>query len=134
GPASPTYGQAPSYGQVSPAPSYGAPSPSPGHGQAPASPAPWSPAQGSPGMDSAAGRTASTGRAAETPPKGLVARSWWVGCIVRLRGAWRVAARCVLRVRLSDGQGQAHGADPAAPRTSVVAEETTDTHTWDTPA
>src|SRR5690625_7409361 len=68
-----TYGQAPSYGQVSPAPSYGAPSPSPGYGQAPASPAPWSPAQGSPGM----GRTASTGRAAETPQKGLVARFGW---------------------------------------------------------
>src|SRR5690625_2368914 len=134
GPASPTYGQAPSYGQVSPAPSYGAPSPSPGYGQAPASPAPWSPAQGSPGMDSAVGSTASTGRAAETPQKGLVARFWWVGCIVLFLGAVLFAALIVLIILLSDGQGQAHGADPAAPRTSVVAEETTDTHTWDTPA
>src|SRR5690625_1568634 len=113
GPASPTYGQAPSYGQVSPAPSYGAPSPSPGHGQAPASPAPWSPAQGSPGMDSAAGWTASTGRAAETPQKGLVARFWWVGCIVLFLGAVLFAALIVLIILLSDGQGQAHGADPA---------------------
>ncbi|WP_193104528.1 hypothetical protein [Brachybacterium sp. FME24] len=66
------------YGQASPAPGYGQQSPAPGYGQGSASDYPAPPGYG---QDSANGWTATTAPG-EAPKKGVIARFWWVGCIV----------------------------------------------------
>lgn len=64
------------YGQASPNHGYGQPSPNHGYGQA-------SPNQGYGSPDSASSWTATTG-SEDAPKKGVVARFWWVGCLVLL--------------------------------------------------
>ncbi|MGO3291920.1 MAG: hypothetical protein ACTIMB_04420 [Brachybacterium alimentarium] len=102
------------YGQASPAPAYGTGYPSsPAYGQ--------SPAEGLPSADSGENWTATTA-SGEPPRKGVVARFWWLGCIVLFLVAALVVA-VVGGILLLGGDGNAEEETTTAQEQIATEEE-----------
>lgn len=120
GQAAPSYGQQSpsSYGQQSPYHAYGQGSPAYGHGSPGEYPGPGSPA---PGMESGSSWTAATGPAG-APQKGIVARFWWLGCIV-LFLVFVLIVALIGGILLFGGNDETSGGDPT---TTATQEDPTD--------
>ena len=126
GPAAPSYGDAapsddqaaPAFGQESPYQAYGPGSPAYGHGSPGEYPGPGSPA---PGMDSGSSWTAATGPG-DAPQKGIVARFWWLGCIV-LFLVFVLIVALIGGILLFGGDDETSGGDPT---TTATQEDPTD--------